>query len=326
MLPQLFDRSRPALLALGLAAAMALPASNALGAVIATGRTNLGADTAAGATVIAPSGCFFGTGQDVLDFRGDVAGNATGLHSYACGFGQFEFGSRSSGERTFYADGSAQVTTTITGDTFGFSVSPGQVGAFGSTSFGAGEYQYAELTIRLIIGSTTYLNEFWSTEVGAGGLITNNYTSSGLLSVGSLYNSGAGFASYALPGQDFSLTGLGAGDHDIDYQMISVARGVVSSLASCRATIYAPQGGGEGEGGGDNGGEGPGDDIAAARLVEVGNDFVEFNSFCGAGSQSGDPFPPIARAIPEPATGTLVGLAAALLVAGAARRRRAPSA
>ncbi|MFN0161515.1 MAG: PEP-CTERM sorting domain-containing protein [Burkholderiales bacterium] len=308
---------------------MALPAATAFGQVTATGRTNLGLDTNVGATAIASTDCFFGppgTGRDVLDFRGDASGNATGLHSYACGFGQFEFGSRSSGERTFYADGSARVITTVTGDTFGFSVSPGQVGAFGSTSFGAGEYQYAELTIRLIIDGTDFLNEFWSTEVGVGGAITNVYNSLGSAAVSNLYNSGAGFASYALPGQDFFLTGLGAGTHSIDYEMISVARGRVSSLASCRATIYSPGGGGEGEGeggGGDNGGE----DIGlAAVLVEGPGDFIEFNSFCGAGAQSGDPFPPIARAIPEPATGALVGLAAALLVAGAARRRRALSA
>ncbi|MBL8376833.1 MAG: PEP-CTERM sorting domain-containing protein [Burkholderiales bacterium] len=290
--------------------------------MIATGNTNLGADTLAGATSIAPTGCFFGTGQDVLDFRNDASGNATGLHSYACGFGSFEFGSRSSGENTYYADGSAQVTTTITGDSFGFSVSPGQVGAFGSTSFVAGEYQYAELTIRLIIDGTLYLDEFWSTNVGTGGATTSIYNSLGLLSVTNAFTSGAGFASYGLPGQDFFLTGLGAGSHSIDYQMISVARGMVSSMATCRATIYAPQGGGEGggEGGGDNGGGL--EDVAAAFLVEVPNDFVEFNSFCGAGAQSGDPFPPIARAIPEPATAALFGLAAALLVAGAARRRR----
>ena len=206
------------------------------------------------------------------------------------------------------------MTSTITasnGNGLFFFVSGGQVGSFGSTSFASGEYQAASLAISLVLTdslgtSTTYLNDLWETMVGTGGLLTNNESHTGLQSDGSTGpTTGAGFVSYGINGGGVFLNVVD-GDYDISYVMTSVARGNILSTTACRATIY--NGGGL-ERRGEFNDEGPGDQES------------EFASYCGAGAQSGDPFPPIARALPEPGSMALVAVAL-LAWGGLARQRR----
>ena len=119
------------LLGLGLLIAVgciSVPAHAAL-AQFAAGSYNLGSDLSGGATPSPTTPCGTG-GTDALVFTGSGVNNI-GIHSYSCGLGFFEFGSRSSGENTYYVDGSASVIGDLPSGAsgFGFFISPGQVGA-----------------------------------------------------------------------------------------------------------------------------------------------------------------------------------------------------
>ncbi|MFN3304310.1 MAG: hypothetical protein ACK44A_11385 [Roseateles sp.] len=277
-----------------------------------TGAYNLGTPSSVGATAASTTACGAVNGQDALEFTGSGANNI-GIHAYACDYGSIDFGSRSSGEGTFFARGVATVSGSLfTGefDDFSFFIQSGEVGAFGSTAFTAGEFQKSSLTIKLIIDGTTYLDEVWSAEVGAGGVITSSYVSNGTLSVSNTSQSGAGFFSYGINGGFYSLD-LGEGDHNIFYEMVSEASGNVTSTSVCTAVLY---GGGQGE-------------VAAAFAAEVPEGPGQnepFTSYCGAGARSGDPFSdPIARLqvleLPEPMS---AGLTLTALLAAAGVRRR----
>lgn len=305
------------LASIGLAAVVgtfALQAQAAPAVQAGVGSYNLGTDVPPGATAAPQTSCGSG-GQDALVFTGS-GGNNIGIHSYSCGFGLYEFGSRSSGEGTYYVDGSGSVVgdISVTGGGFSVFVSPGQVGAFGSTSFVAGEYQRSELSIELRIrpaGSTaaftTLLDEDWFVEVSTGGAVTNAYTSNGTNAVNSSFMSGNGYGSYAVTGQGFFFA-LSDGLYEIDYDISSLARGNITTTTSCRG-IIADGGFGEAH--------------AAAQRAAAAED-GSFAAYCGAGAQSGDPFPspPIARAlvVSEPGSLALIGIAGLLGLRG---RRRA---
>lgn len=285
----------------------------------ASGSYNLGSDSSTGTTSAASSSC--GTsGTDALEFTGAGANNI-GIHSYSCGFGSYQFGSRSSGENTYFVDGKASVIGNIAigGTFFDVVIDSGQVGAFGSTSFGALEYQESQLTIKLTINGTTFLDEAFVTKIGEGGTSTNTYTSDGSYSVGNSLNSGAGYTSYSIFGGYYSfdisaLTPDAAGEYDVFYEMTSMARGKVLSTSACRAPNY--YGGGEVA----QFAVRAGDHIDDVEVVEIDD---SFSSYCGAGAQSGDPFPSLARAqsVPEPGSFALIGLAGVMMALSRVRRR-----
>ncbi len=270
---------------------------------------NLGSSSPPGGTASPSTSCGAG-GQDSLIFTGSGVNNI-GIHSYSCGTGFYQFGSRSSGENTYYVDGRAGLEGSLsTLGGFSFFINAGEVGAFGSTAFAAGEFQKSMLSIKLVIDGTTYMDEAWSSEVGAGGAITSSYASTGPYSVFNSYTSGAGYASYGLSGGGYFI-GLADGDHDISYVMSSLAAGNVSSTSACTAVLYPAGGGGDGVGKG----------VEALALVNEGGGAGDpFSSYCGAGARSGDPFSPaIARVLPEPAS---AGLTAVALLAALGLRRR----
>ncbi|MFT7721405.1 MAG: hypothetical protein QM788_00980 [Roseateles sp.] len=300
--------------------ALTAPAWAAL-TLTGTGAYNLGSASGPGATPAGQTSCGNVNGQDALSFDGSGI-NSIGIHAYACesDWG-IDFGSRSSGENTFFARGVASVTGTLTtadDGLFSFYIHPGEIGAFGSTAFTSGEFQKARLTIQLIIDGKKYLDEAWSAEVGAGGVITNSFTSGAdtdvALSVGSSVLSGTGYFSYGLSGGQYAVD-LGDGTHDISYIMTSEASGNILTTGICTAVL---QGGGEG-----------GQEPRLQRTAAVADDGEgpgpgePFTSYCGAGARSGDPFPPIARAqpvdLPEPMSAGLA-LTALLAAAGACRR------
>ncbi|WP_457421794.1 PEP-CTERM sorting domain-containing protein [Roseateles sp. P5_E7] len=305
-------------------AALSVPAWAAL-TYAGSGSYNLGSSAGPGGTAAGTSNCgslqpFSGT--DALEFNGSGINNI-GIHAYSCfDSGFISFGSRSSGENTYYAQGVASVSGLLSiadpGDTFSFFINPGEVGAFGSTAFSSGEFQKASLTIQLVITdaagtSVTYLDEAWSAEVGENGSITKSHESNGTRSVSSNFNTGSGYYSYGIAGGGYDID-LGPGDYNISYVMTSIASGNVLTTGICTAYL---QGNKNQEG-------------VAARVAEgpEGPPTGEaFTSYCGAGARSGDPFPgggePIARAqaveLPEPMT---VGLTLTALLAAAGVRRR----
>ena len=302
------------LLGLGLLIAVgciSVPAHAAL-AQFAAGSYNLGSDLSGGATPSPTTPCGTG-GTDALVFTGSGVNNI-GIHSYSCGLGFFEFGSRSSGENTYYVDGSASVIGDLPSGAsgFGFFISPGQVGAFGGTAFGAGEYQEATLSIKLLIDGNSYLDDLFHTKIGAGGLIEDaTHSSFGSLgSVSSSFNAGAGFASFTVFGGGYFVSLSPDVDHTISYVISSLANGRVTSPTACRG--IGPQGGFEETGAAFGDGNGDGGPIGDGS----------FSAYCGAGAQSGDPFPPLARELPEPGSLALLSVALGLLSLPALQRRR----
>ena len=308
----------PALNKLALTAALTLATAPAWAALTytASGNYNLGTPNGPGATTAMSSSCGINSGTDALEFNGSGADNV-GIHAYACDDSTSYFGSRASGENTYYAQGIASVSGLLSigeNDSFSFFINAGEVGAFGSSAFLNGEFQKASLTIKLTINGQVYLDEAWSAEVGEGGAVTKSYDSNGSLSVGYNINSGSGYYSYGIAGGPFSID-LAKGDYDISYVMTSTASGNVSQTSICTAYLQ-----------GNKGQEG-----VATFAAEVPNDVPPtgeaFTSYCGAGARSGDPFPgdaePIARAqatpLPEPMS---AGLALTALLAAAGVRRR----
>lgn len=292
-------------------AGLAAPASAAL-TYIGTGAYNLGSSASPGGTPASSVDCgslqpF--SGRDASEFNGSGADNI-GIHAYACNDnGINDFGSRASGENTFYATGTSGVTGSLAvgeHDGFGFTIAPGEIGAFGSSAFGAGEFQRASLSIQLIIDGTSYVDLAWSAEVGTGGAITHSHTvGAGSLLVGTTEASGDGFFSYGLTGGSYFID-LAEGSHDISYLIRSEAAGNVTTTSVCSAVL---QGGGFGNGDGN-----------AGRPVAT----EPFTAYCGAGGRTGDPFgDPIARSqdipLPEP-MGLGLTLTALLAAAGAAGR------
>lgn len=304
------------LASIGMAAVLctfALPAQAAPAVLAGVGSYNLGTNVSSGATAAPQTSCG-SSGQDALIFTGSGPNNI-GIHSYACGLGIFELGSRSSGEGVYYVDGRGSVVGDIgvTGGGLNIFISPGQVGAFGSTSFVVGETQRSELSIELRIrpaGSTaaftTLLDEDWFVEVSTGGGVTNAYTSNGPNAVTSSFVSGDGYASYAVTGQSLFFA-MSDGLYEIDYNISTLARGNITTTTSCRGIIGD---GGFGE--------------AHVTTAQAAEEDGSFDAYCGAGAQIGDPFPspPIARAlvVPEPGSLALIGIAGLL---GLGRRRRA---
>ncbi|HEY0955876.1 MAG TPA: hypothetical protein VGE36_14020 [Roseateles sp.] len=289
--------------------AMTVPAWAAL-AYTASGSYNVGLGNKAAPT----SGCGTLNGQDALAFAGEDNNNIV-IHAYACDDDVANFGSRASGDGSFTARGIASISGTLfTGedDNFNFFINPGEVGAFGSTAFGAGEFQKASLKIKLIIDGTTYLDEVWSAEIGAGGSYANSFHDSlGTLLVSSSVMRDSGYYSFGINGGAYSLD-LGEGEHDIFYEMISEASGQISTTSVCTAVL---QDGGRQE-------------AARAALAAEGTVWNEpFTSYCGAGARSGDPLAtstnPIARAqvleLPEPMS---AGLTLTALLAALGVRRR----
>lgn len=298
--------------ALGLLAASATAAPT----YSAAGSYNLGTDSAAGATASPTTTCGNNGSTDALVFTGAGA-NSIGIHSYACSDSFYSaFGSRSSGENTYYVDGNGTVGGTFSGTGFNFFIANGEVGAFGSTAFGAGEYQESTLSIKLVIDGNTYIDDVWQVLIGAGGVMTASYNCASVMCVntGPLV-SGPGYGSYSVFGGFYDVSNLADGVHDIAYSIQSMARGRVINTGNCRGVYGNP--GFQGEGG---------EETAAAAFVEgpgEDNPGEPFNSYCGAGAQSGDPFgidPAIARPLPEPGVLGLTSLA--LLGLMGLRRRR----
>lgn len=282
---------------------------------VGTGSYNLGSASGPGGTAAPTTSCGTVNGQDALEFTGAGTSNI-GIHAYACDDNVSNFGSRASGDGTYYAQGIARISGTLfTGedDNFAFAINPGEVGAFGSTAFDGAEFQKSSLRIKLVIDGTTYLDEAWSAEVVAGGVSTgSSHTSGGTMGVGFSVLSGSGYYSFGINGGSYELD-LGEGEHDIFYEMVSEAWGQVSSTSVCTAVL---QDGGR---------------MEAARFAAAEGPVFDtpFTSYCGAGARSGDPFAlfeePIARAqvleLPEPMTAGLT--LTALLAAIGARRRGA---
>ncbi|KAK6020443.1 PEP-CTERM exosortase interaction domain protein [Ostertagia ostertagi] len=318
----------PALNKIALTAALTLLTSPAWAALTytGTGSYNLGTPSNVGATAAPTTSCGSISGQDALQFTGVNADNI-GLHAYACDDNIVSFGSRSSGEGTYFVQGIASVLGSLSvGEdnySFNFYINPGEVGAFGSTGFAAGEFQTSKLTIKLTIDGTTYVDEAWSATVGtAGDTSTSGYTSNGTYTVGTNVDSGSGYYSFGLQGGYYSIA-LGQGDHDISYVMTSEASGSVSNTSICTAYLQGN----------------PRQEATRALVAEVPADGPPtgeaFTSYCGAGARSGDPFPsfdpandfgPIARAqaveeLPEPMTAALT-LTALLAAAGVRRRNK----
>ncbi|MBI3347491.1 MAG: hypothetical protein HY020_09820 [Burkholderiales bacterium] len=289
------------------------------------GAYNLGSSSGPGGTVAAITDCGSPagglSGHDTLEFTGSGINNI-GIHAYSCNDSVTNFGSRASGENTYYAQGIASVIGTLGGTDaldFSFFINPGEVGAFGSTAFSAGEFQKSKLTIQLVIDGTTYLDEAWSAEVGTGGAITNSYEHHGTESVGWTSATGAGYFSYGISGGAYSISLLpttDGSDHTISYVMTSEAAGNVLTTGICTAYLQS-----------NKNQEGVAARVAAEVVAPDGPVTGEaFTSYCGAGARSGDPFPgsdPIARAqavdLPEPMT---AGLALTALLAAAGARRR----
>jgi hypothetical protein len=274
---------------------------------------SLGSYTPPGGSAAPVSNCGNVFGQDAGDVTGSGDNNIA-VRAYSCDDSTSNFGARTSGEATYYAKSTASILGTFGGSdatAFDFFINPGEIGAFGSSAFLAGEFQKALLTIKLTIDGTVYMDAAWSAEVGAGGLLSNSQSSNGVLSVGWASTSGSGFFSYGINGGGYTvaLGSLPPGqEHTISYVMESTSSGNLTSAAACTGVLY-------------NGVNVEGETGSATPGTP-------FGAYCGAGARLGDPAPnadPIARAlpnvVPEPMSASLA--LTALLAAVGVRRRNA---
>jgi hypothetical protein len=245
------------------------------------------------------------SGKDALIFTGSGANNI-GIHTYGCGLQQFEFGSRSSGEGTYFVDGHTNYSDTFTGDSFSFSVSPGHTGAWGSPTFLPGEFQEASMSLLLKIDGNTHMDESFFVRVDSAGVTFNHLAPVGLLSFSTL--SGPASFDFIVSSLDETLLGLGAGPHTVSYDIFTQARGNVSATSSCLAPVS---------------GGGGGYEVGLAAVPgDGGEGGSTFAVYCGAGAQTGDPIHPFPRAIPEPDTGSLAALGVAAMAFAGLRRRK----
>lgn len=112
---------------------------------------NLGSSTPPGGSAAPVSGCGNISGQDAADVTG-AGDNNIAVRAYSCDDRTSNFGARTSGEANFYAQAQAAITCSFGGSDatdFSFFINPGEIGAFGSSAFLAGEFQKALLTIKL---------------------------------------------------------------------------------------------------------------------------------------------------------------------------------
>ena len=226
------------------------------------------------------------TSVDILTFTGDGT-NEIGIHTFGSAA---DFGSRSSGTNSFDVNGLFRLTTSVAGDSFSFNIVPGQVAAYGSTGFGATEFESSHIHLKITVDTVEQFASDALVTVGAGGVVTSSQTGA---NIGYSFNTGVGFGVYSISGGLQTLSGLGLGTHDIVYEMFSEAHGKVlaSNLNTCLAPVFS--------GGGVDGtptvadGGGAGADTFLVR--------------CSAVAQSGDPIVS-PTAVPEPASGSLLGL------------------
>ncbi len=292
-------------------------------AAVVTASYNLGSSSGPGATNVPTTACGFSNsaGADALEFTSS-GNNSIGIHTYSCNFSAANatsFGSRSSGENTFYADGLVTVNETFTGDSFTFNVDAGAVGAFGSSLFGADEYQSAKLRVFMSVDGNTILDEMFSAFVGQNGIVSMNRIigAGASLAIDAAEETGAGYGAFNIFGL-FETLALSAGVHTVSYTIGSVASGNVDTAGPAASDCGAPGSYTRGGGG----------EEAAARFAVA--DLAEglTNVYCGAGSRSGDPFGPgIARVFngllvdnPVPVPAPLALLGAGFFALGFRRR------
>jgi hypothetical protein len=301
-------------------------ANAALAAAIVTSSYNLGTSQSTGSTSVPGTACFDNNpGSDALLFT-DSGNNRIGIHTYDCNYG---FGSRSSGENNYYVDGKVAINETFVGNSFGYFIEQGDIGAFGSTLFGAGNIQYAELTINFSLDGMVIIDQSWMVSVGQGGVVTATTTSNGSSTVGSSYSGGSGFGSYSIFGDSgFISLGLNSASHTVLYTITSKAFGSVDTSTAAASDCYAASQ--PGGGGGANALAAADGHVALASVAAASGFNGVQNVFCGAGARIGDPFSlGVARVFtgllpdsPAPLPAPLVLLAVGLVGLGVRRVTR----
>jgi hypothetical protein len=314
----------------------------------AEGGVGPGASSATNGTTAGPLPAIgiFGTpggGFDHLLFTG-AGSNSIGIHTYGSEDGTTTFGSRSSGLGTFFVDGVVRYSTTIRSDsdpTFSFALDGGEVSAVGSAGFGASDFQFATMYIRIQddysythdtgtgSGSATLIDYALRIRVGAGGAVSTAGTiqDPALTAIGALgLGFGAGFGSFFYNGgsQTLSLlnaaqiaaganvTGVTGVTHNIFYELGTIAAGNLTTAASCLGAQS----------------NFPGLELAAAVVGggEGGYGDPSFPAICGAGARTGDPLNPEIRVpvsnVPVPGSESLVGLGLAALALARLRQRK----
>jgi hypothetical protein len=279
---------------------MSVPLLAFAGPFTVTAGYNLGTSSSAGLTDVPPGPCS-SSGLDALEFTGSGSNNI-GIHTYGCGLGQFQFGSRSSGEGTYFVDGHVNYSDTFTGTDFSFTVSPGHTGAWGSPGFASGEFQQGSMRLLLTIDSVTYMDESFSVRVDSTGTTASHGGTVQLLSFTPV--SGTSSFDYIVNALNDTINGLADTSHTVSYDIFTEASGNITATSSCLAPVS--QGGGGYNQPTAFGGVGP----------------SNFAVYCGAGAQTGDPLPPFPRAVPEPGSGALVALGAAAMAIANLRRRK----
>jgi hypothetical protein len=277
--------------------ALASLAQSASATTLVNASFNLGSPLSASATNVVGGNCGTnsagsGPGLDAISF--DSAGNNnTVVHTYDCSYG---FGSRSSGQNNFYADGSVVINETFTGTSFGYFIEAGDIGAFGSGLFGANEFQYAGLSISLSIDGVSYIDQSWSFRISEGGQLNFTATSNGSITItDSNFTSGIGYAFRTIDGGNGVISGLSNTSHTLLYTIASKSYGNVDTSTGAASDCYGP---GRATFPGVNGGgganlNGEGGQFALASIASASGDAlppdVAINLYCGAGARIGDP-------------------------------------
>lgn len=245
------------------------------------------------------------TSVDILSFTGDGSNNI-GLHTYADS-NSASFGSRASGDGDYAATSNIKVTGGFSGGTFSSTVIPGQIYVQipAGYVFSAGEYVSAHLQFSLVVdGVTTFLSDaslLWN----AGGLTTGTSETAGGFSIGYALSTAATFANYYFPSSTQTISGLGAGSHSFEYNILAEAHGLTHSVTCA----------GGGGGGGQHGG------VAGNPAVSDGTGGGQGSCQPGSGAQSGDPL----HSLPEPGSTALFGLGLAILLRSVRKERQSAS-